>query len=151
MKGRMNAVFLTDDENTTKYYFDNAATTRTSVAVLEAMLPYFCKLYGNASAIYKMGQLSKKACIRACEQIGAAINASPKEIFFTSGGTESDNWAIKGVMVQALAEGKNHIITSAFEHPAILNVLKVLKNRGVGFPNCQSMKTELFTLMSWNS
>ena len=110
-------------------YFDHAATTPVSENVLKAMLPYFTCEYGNASSIYKMGRESRKAIEDAREKIAKAINSSPDEIYFTSGGTESDNTAIRGIAYNYKKKG-NHIITSKIEHPAILETCKQLEREG---------------------
>ena len=109
-------------------YADNAATTAISPYVLEKMLPFLTEQYGNASAVYSKGRKARTAVETAREQIAAALSCSPEEIFFTSGGTESDNWAIRGVC-QA-AKGKNHIITSSIEHHAVLNTCRFLGQNG---------------------
>jgi cysteine desulfurase len=113
-----------------KVYLDNNATTRMSQEVLEAMLPYYRDVYGNASSIHQFGRPARKAIdearINVAELLGAA---SPEEVIFTSGGTESDNFAIKGV-AQALKAKGNHIITTAIEHPAVLNTCRSLEKEG---------------------
>ncbi len=109
-------------------YLDNAATTKTDPAVLEAMLPYFVEDYGNASSAYRLGQKSKRAIDRARESLAKSIGASSSELYFTSGGSESDNWALLACF-EAFPE-KKHIITSAIEHPAILKTLSYLEKRG---------------------
>ena len=96
-------------------YLDNAATTKTAPEVVEAMLPYFTEYYGNAGSIYKLGTESKKAVVRAKETIAGTLNAEPNEIYFTAGGTEADNWALKAVYETYRDKG-NHIITSKIEH-----------------------------------
>lgn len=110
-------------------YFDNAATTRLDEDVLNSMIPYLKEEYGNASSIYKMGRESRKAIEDAREKIAKAINSSPDEIYFTSGGTESDNTAIRGIAYNYKKKG-NHIITSKIEHPAILETCKQLEREG---------------------
>lgn len=109
-------------------YLDNAATTKTDPAVLEAMLPYFSEDYGNASSAYRLGQKSKRAIDRARESLARSIGASASALYFTSGGSESDNWALLSCF-EAFPE-KKHIITSAIEHPAILQTLSYLEKRG---------------------
>ena len=101
-------------------YVDNAATTMLEPEVLEKMMPYLTDNYGNASSIYRFGQEAKEVVNESRETIAKCLNADTKEIFFTSGGTEADNWAIKGV-ADALSKKGNHIITSAIEHHAILH------------------------------
>ena len=110
-------------------YFDHAATTPVGENVLKAMLPYFCKEYGNASSIYSIGRQSRKAIIEARKKVAQAIGAKPHEIYFTSCGSESDNLAIKGVAYANKNKG-NHIITSKIEHPAVLNTCKTLEQQG---------------------
>ncbi len=111
-------------------YADNAATTRVSDEVLEAMLPYFTEQYGNASSIYALGRNARKAVELSREKIASAIGALPSEIYFTSGGSESDNWAIKGVCEKLASKGKKHIITSVFEHHAVLHTCQALEKKG---------------------
>lgn len=111
-----------------RIYLDNAATTAVSPEVLEAMLPYFTQVSGNASSIHGYGREAKRAIENARRQVMRALNAAaPQEIYFTSGGTESDNWAIKGA---ALAIGKGHIVTTAIEHHAVLHTCQWLEKRG---------------------
>ena len=111
-------------------YADNAATTKVSKAVLDSMLPYFTEEYGNASSIYGLGRNSKKAIEAAREKVAAAIGAEASEIIFTSCGSESDNWALRGTCQRLKAKGKKHIITSVFEHHAILHTCQALEKEG---------------------
>lgn len=111
-------------------YADNSATTNISDEVFEAMLPYLKDQYGNASSIYKLGRDAQKAIEESRAKVAKALNADPKEIFFTSCGTESDNWAIRGVCEKLKAKGKNHIITSVFEHHAILHTCQYMERQG---------------------
>lgn len=111
-------------------YADNAATTAVSEEVLNAMLPHFTKAYGNASSIYKLGRDAQKDVEEARAKVAKAIGADPKEIFFTSCGSESDNWAIKGIAENMAKKGKKHIITSVFEHHAILHTCEYLEKHG---------------------
>lgn len=111
-------------------YADNAATTRVSEPVLEAMLPYFTEEYGNASSIYALGRNAKKALETARESIAASIGAQPSEIYFTSCGSESDNWAIRSVCERLAAKGQKHIVTSVFEHHAVLHTCQALEKLG---------------------
>lgn len=108
---------------------DNAATTAVNPAVLEKMLPYFCECYGNASSIHSTGRDAHKALDEARRKVAAALNCQPKEIYFTSGGSESDNWALKGTAFANRKKG-NHIITSAIEHHAILHTCEWLEKQG---------------------
>lgn len=110
-------------------YLDNAATTKTAPQVVEAMLPYFSEHYGNASSIYRLGAESQKAVCQARERIGTSLNAAPEEIYFTAGGTESDNWALIAAAEAYEAKGK-HIITSCIEHHAVLHTCRYLEQRG---------------------
>lgn len=111
-------------------YADNAATTKVSEPVLEAMLPYFTEEYGNASSIYALGRNAKKALETARESIAASIGAQPSEIYFTSCGSESDNWAIRSVCERLAAKGQKHIVTSVFEHHAVLHTCQALEKLG---------------------
>lgn len=113
-----------------RIYADNAATTALSLEVLQDMMPYLTTVYGNPSSMYSIGSEAQKAVELARVDVAEAINALPREIFFTSGGSESDNWAIKGVARALKAKGKNHIITSAFEHHAVLHTCDALKKEG---------------------
>lgn len=111
-------------------YADNAATTKVSEPVLEAMLPYFTEQYGNPSSIYELGRNAKRGVETARQQVAKALGAENTEIYFTSGGTESDNWAIKGIAKQMKQAGKTHIITSVFEHHAVLHSVQALEKEG---------------------
>ncbi len=110
-------------------YLDNAATTRTAPKVVEAMLPYFSEYYGNAGSIYGLGSKSKKALIMARETIAETIGAQANEIYFTAGGTESDNWALKAVYESCRNKGR-HIIATKIEHHAVLHTCKYLEECG---------------------
>jgi len=108
-------------------YLDHSATTPTDARVAEAMKPYLTESFGNPSSVYRAGQDVRIVVDQARERIAALLGARPKEIIFTSGGTESDNTAVKGL---ALSRGSGHIVTSAIEHPAVLNVVKWLEKNG---------------------
>ena len=110
-------------------YLDNAATTRTAEEVVEAMLPYFAEQYGNPSAVYSLGSAAKSAVNRAKRTIAAALGAKWEDIYFTAGGTESDNWALKAT-AEAYSEKGRHIITTRIEHHAILHTCEYLEKRG---------------------
>ncbi len=110
-------------------YFDHAATTAVDEQVLNEMIPYFSIEYGNPSSIYSIGRNAKKAIEEARSRVAHAINCDAKEIYFTGCGSESDNFALKGVARANRSKG-NHIITTKIEHPAILNTCKTLKNEG---------------------
>ena len=111
-------------------YADNAATTALSKQVLDEMMPYLTNEYGNASSLYDLGGRAKTAVEKARDQVAAAIGAAAREIYFTGGGSESDNWAIKGVAEAMAKKGKKHIISTAFEHHAVLHTLEKLKKNG---------------------
>ena len=111
-------------------YLDNAATTKTAPEVVEAMLPYFSEYYGNPSSIYAIAGKSKEAITKGREQIANVLGAKPEEIYFTAGGSESDNWALKATF-EAYKNKGNHIITTKIEHHAILHTCEYLeKERG---------------------
>ena len=110
-------------------YLDNAATTKTAPEVVDAMLPYFSEYYGNASTIYSLGAESKKAMDHARQTIADSLGAKPEEIYFTAGGSESDNWALKTTAEAYASKGK-HIITTKIEHHAILHTCEYLEKRG---------------------
>ena len=111
-------------------YADNAATTCVSQKVLDAMLPYFTTAYGNPSSIYKLGRDAQRDVEAARVKVAKAIGADPNEIFFTSCGSESDNWAIKGTAERLAKRGKKHIVTSVFEHHAVLHTTQYLEKQG---------------------
>lgn len=112
-------------------YADNSATTALSSEVLDKMMPYLTEEYGNASSLYEFGGRSKQAIENARQQVADAIGAAAsREIFFTAGGSESDNWAIKGYAHAMLKKGKNHIVSTKFEHHAVLHTLKALEKEG---------------------
>ncbi|MEE0153033.1 MAG: cysteine desulfurase NifS [Acetatifactor sp.] len=110
-------------------YLDNAATTKTAPEVVDAMLPYFSEYYGNASTIYSLGAESKKAMDHARQTIADSLGAKSEEIYFTAGGSESDNWALKATAEAYASKGK-HIITTKIEHHAILHTCEYLEKRG---------------------
>lgn len=110
-------------------YLDNAATTPARGEVVQEMMPYFTEKFGNPSGIYSVAASAKEAVTLARETIAATINAKPENIFFTAGGSESDNWAIKGI-AESLAHKGKHIITSKIEHHAVLHTCEYLEKRG---------------------
>ena len=110
-------------------YLDNAATTRTAPEVVEAMVPYFSEHYGNPSSVYSLAGDSKKAITKSRETIAKALGAKSNEIYFTAGGSEADNWALKAA-AEAYASKGNHIITTKIEHHAILHTCEYLEKRG---------------------
>ncbi|HIX58140.1 MAG TPA: cysteine desulfurase NifS [Candidatus Blautia gallistercoris] len=110
-------------------YMDNAATTKTAPEVLEAMLPYFTEYYGNPSSIYEFAQKSKEAENRARAEIASVLGAKENEIYFTAGGTEADNWALKAAFEAYKDKGK-HIITTKIEHHAVLHTCQYLEKQG---------------------
>jgi cysteine desulfurase len=110
-------------------YFDNAATTPLRVEALNAMMPYLTEGFGNPSGLYTVARTARKALEAARKQVADALNARTEEIYFTGSGTESDNWAIRGV-AEALAHKGNHIITSSVEHHAVLHTCKYMEKNG---------------------
>lgn len=112
-----------------KIYLDHAATTPVKPEVVEAMLPYFTQNFGNPSSVYQVAQINKRAIDEARETIARHIGANTNEIFFTSGGTEADNWAIKGI-AEANRNKGNHIITTKIEHHAVLHTCEYLEKHG---------------------
>ena len=113
-----------------KVYADNAATTQMSKTAINAMLPYFDNIYGNPSSLYTIGQEAKEALEDARNRIAACLGCTPREITFTSGGSEADNQAIRSAALNGAKKGKKHIITTAFEHHAVLHTLKRLEGEG---------------------
>ena len=110
-------------------YLDNASTTKVRSEVLDAMIPYFCEKYGNPSSIYPLGQEASDAVAEARATLAGIVGCTPKELYFTSGGTEADNWAIKGFAFANQEKGK-HIVTSAIEHHAVLHTCEALEKLG---------------------
>ncbi len=149
-----------------RIYLDNSATTHTDNDVLQKMLPYFSEVYGNGSSQHFFGREALVAIDEAREKVAKAIGAKPTEIYFTSGGTESDNWAIKGAAHALRAKG-NHIITTAIEHPAVIKTCQSLEKEGFeitylpvseeGFVTAEQVekaitdKTVLISVMSANN
>ena len=133
-------------------YLDNSATTRVDDDVLKAMIPYFAESYGNASSIYKLGRDNRRAIEDAREKVAKILNCEPTEVYFTSGGSESDNMALKGIAHANRKKG-NHIITSKIEHPAVLESCKQLEKEGFevsyigvdenGILNLEELKREI--------
>lgn len=111
-------------------YADNAATTAVSLAVLDAMLPYYREAYGNPSSLYQLGQEARAAVEEARRTVAGCLHAEPDEVYFTGCGSESDNWAIKGAAYKLREKGKTHIISTAFEHHAVLHTLQALEREG---------------------
>ena len=112
-----------------RVYMDNGATTRVTEPVMAAMQPYFCEIFGNPSSVHGYGREARKAVDAAREQVAKAIGAEPREIYFTGCGTEADNWALRGAAYANIKKGK-HIITTNFEHHAILHTCKQLEKEG---------------------
>lgn len=112
-----------------RIYLDNAATTQISDEVLEYMLPYLKEAYGNPSSIYDLGADNKRVLLTARKVIASVLDCEPQNIYFTSGGTESDNWALIGIAESRASQGR-HIITSGIEHHAVINTCKYLEKRG---------------------
>ncbi len=113
-----------------RIYADNAATTKMSRTAIDAMLPYLETVYGNPSSLHTVGQEAKEALEDARTRIAALLGAAPREIYFTSGGSEADNQAIRSAAILGKRKGKNHIISTAFEHHAVLRTLKKLEKEG---------------------
>ncbi len=111
-------------------YADNAATTPVSPKVVEAVLPYMTEFYGNPSSLYQTGQKAFRAVDKARQQVADALGAEKDEIFFTSGGSEADNWAIKGAAALGAKKGKKHLITTKIEHHAVLHTMAALEKQG---------------------
>ncbi|MEG1777540.1 MAG: aminotransferase class V-fold PLP-dependent enzyme, partial [Angelakisella sp.] len=111
-------------------YADNAATTQLSQAAFEAMSPWIRDGYGNPSSIYSIGRESHAAIDKARRQVAQALGCEPGEIYFTSGGSEADNWAIKGTAKNLAPKGKKHIITTNYEHHAVLHTCAALEKEG---------------------
>ena len=113
-----------------KVYADNAATTKLSKKALDAMMPYLTETFGNASSLYDIGQQAHQGVKFARQTVADVIGADVNEVYFTSGGSEADNWAIKGVAEVMAKKGKKHLITSAFEHHAVLHTMQKLEKDG---------------------
>ncbi|MBS6367915.1 MAG: cysteine desulfurase, partial [Clostridiales bacterium] len=111
-------------------YADNAATTKMSAVALKAMEPYLTEVYGNPSSLHSMGQRAKEALDQARQTIADCLGCEPKELYFTSGGSEADNQAILSAARIGARKGKKHIISTAFEHHAVLHTLDRLRNEG---------------------
>ena len=111
-------------------YADNAATTPVSKEVLAAMMPCFTEEFGNPSSLHEKGRSAKQLLDAARESVASSLGAAASEIYFTSSGTEADNWAIRGAVMKMSRKGRNHIITSKIEHPAVLNTCKALEREG---------------------
>ncbi len=111
-------------------YADNAATTRISEPVFQAMIPFLTEKYGNASSLYGLGRDSRRALEAAREKTAKALGAESREIYFTSCGSESDNWAIKSAALSMASKGKKHIVTTVFEHHAVLHTCQALERQG---------------------
>ena len=111
-------------------YMDNAATTAVSEAALQAMLPALTRAYGNPSSLYRQGQEASRLVEEARQTVAHALHAKKQEIYFTSGGSEADNWAITQIAALGAKQGKRHIISTAFEHHAVLHTLDRLATQG---------------------
>ena len=122
-------------------YADNAATTRMSDTAIQTMTALLHETWGNPSSLYGHGQRAKETLEKAREDVAAVIGASPKEIVFTSGGSEADNQAIRSAAAIGKKSGKTHILSSAFEHHAVLHTLEALKKRALPLRFWMCMKT----------
>ena len=111
-------------------YADNAATTPVSKKVVDAIIPYMTEHFGNPSSLYEVGQVASRAVTKARQQVAAALGAEEREVFFTSGGSEADNWAIKGAAALGAKKGKKHLITTKIEHHAVLHTMATLEKEG---------------------
>ena len=111
-------------------YADNAATTPVSKNVVDAIIPYMTEHFGNPSSLYEVGQVASRAVTKARQQVAAALGAEEREIYFTSGGSEADNWAIKGAAALGAKKGKKHLITTKIEHHAVLHTMATLEKEG---------------------
>ena len=111
-------------------YADNAATTRVSENALKAMLPFLQEGFGNPSSLYSVGRKAAAALLDARKKVAEALGADTKEIYFTSCGSEADNWAVRSAAFECAKKGKRHIITSAFEHHAVLRTCAFLEGQG---------------------
>ncbi|MBP3318913.1 MAG: aminotransferase class V-fold PLP-dependent enzyme, partial [Ruminiclostridium sp.] len=111
-------------------YVDNAATTKMSGIAIEAMLPYLTEHFGNPSSLHTIGQTAAEALAKARADVAACLNAKPDEIYFTSGGSEADNQAIRSAAKNGALQGKKHIVSTAFEHHAVLHTLQALEKEG---------------------
>ncbi len=118
-----------NNKNKPKIYMDHNATTQTRPEVIEAMIPYYGDIFGNASSVHQFGKQAHKGLDEAREKVAKLINAAPDEIVFTSCGSESNNYVIKGIAFNSHSKG-NHIITSCIEHLAVLEVCKYLEKKG---------------------
>lgn len=126
-------------------YADNASTTPVSKGVIEVMTPFFCEYYGNPSSLYSFANSAERAILKAREKTAALIGCETNEIYFTSGGTEADNWAVRGMAEKASEKGKRHIVTTNYEHPAVLNTCKALEKKGFEVTYLQVDKDGLIT------
>lgn len=117
-------------------YADNAATTKMSRVAIDAMLPYMDKFYGNPSSLHSVGQEAAESLFKARETVANCLGCLPREIIFTSGGSEADNQAIISAAELGAKKGKKHIISTAFEHHAVLHTLKSWKNRALKLNFC---------------
>lgn len=122
--------FSPQDKRMRFVYADNAATTPVSKHVVDAMLPYLTEHYGNPSSLYAIGQTAHRAITKARSQVASVLGANEREIYFTSGGSEADNWAIKGAAALGAKKGKKHLITSKIEHHAVLHTMAALEKQG---------------------
>ena len=128
-------------------YADNAATTKMSDVALQAMLPYFTETFGNPSSLHSAGQEAKEALENARATVAKCIGCEPREIYFTSGGSEADNQAIRSAAYFGARKGKKHIISTAFEHHAVLHTLQKLEKEG--FEVTRQVSGRMASLTCW--
>jgi cysteine desulfurase len=125
-----NINYVINGEDKMFVYADNAATTKTSKTAIDAMLPFFDKIYGNPSSLHEIGQIAKEESEKARETVAKCFNAEAREIYFTSGGSEADNQAILTAVKMGERKGKKHIVSTKFEHHAVLHTLNKLEKQG---------------------
>ena len=129
-----------------RYYFDHNATTPVSPEVREAMLPCLAEVYGNASSIHHFGQMAKQRLEMARRQVAGLLGAQPREIVFTSGGTESDNLALLGMLRPCAGK---HLVTTAIEHPAVLNTCAQIERSPIAGTTAHRERCEAYSRKTW--
>lgn len=132
-------------------YADNAATTKMSQTALNAMLPAMEENFGNPSSLHSVGQRAAELLMKSRETVARCLNCQPREIIFTSGGSEADNQALLSAAAIGRRKGKMHIVSTAFEHHAILHTLKSWRRRALRWSCCRFMKTAWSPLSRWRT